>query len=158
MFGDRLPEVVDALWLGAVHVAESGKCDVVDYGDISDNRGTRDVAYFFYDCLNGKRVYLSESDIRAKRAVRTQEELAVGNATAREMCETMIRREAAHPSTVEFHPFLGTAVHRAATTGNVVVTMDFEAKNSFGVELEFTGRCIIPPQGRPEVSIVERQQ
>lgn len=61
--------------------------------------------------------------------------------TAREVCETAIRRNASFPSTVDIAWLLGTATQRTANSTRV--RMEFTAKNALGAELPFVADCLV---------------
>jgi len=40
---------------------------------------------------------------------------------------------------------LGTSFYKAPATHNVVLNMDFDARNAFGVEIPYTAKCHFTP-------------
>lgn len=65
---------------------------------------------------------------------------------ARERCADAIRADATFPASVDIKWFLGVQTVQASG-GNILVSMDFTAKNAFGAELPFHARCMIDTRG-----------
>ena len=58
-------------------------------------------------------------------------------------------------ASVKVHSFLGTSFYKASTTGNMVVTSGFDAKNAFGTEIGYRAKCYFQPgvaTGKVEIS------
>ncbi len=66
-------------------------------------------------------------------------------------CKKMAESQARHPSTVK-HKMSRDSFYRAKN-GNIVVTIGFSAKNSFGAEMDHKARCIFPVDGSPEIRV-----
>ena len=134
--------------------AHSGKCDSISYVGLAESRSvapTKPVA--FVDCNNGERFYASLGD--APGTVKAQSDRAVGKDVARAECLDKVRASESFPSSVKFG--LGsTVVNDHKTTGGISVTVDYTAKNSIGIEVPRSGRCLFPTDGPPDVETVDR--
>ena len=75
----------------------------------------------------------------------SESQKAWSEADARLACEDLIRQSATIPTTVKIHSFLGTSVFKAPSTGNLVVTSNFDAKNAFGPEIGYQAKCYFKP-------------
>src|SRR5690606_38467622 len=96
---------------------------------------------FFGDCTGGTRFYVSEAEIKAQRALASQDSksAAVSDSTLISACQDAVRSRLNFPST--FDPgWFGTSVYRAQA-GRVVATVEFEAKNALGAKLPHVGKC-----------------
>ena len=92
------------------------------------------------------RFRFSETELAAASAPALSETQKAGSESdARSACEDLIRRSATIPTTVKIHSFLGTSVFKAPSTGNLVVTSDFDAKNAFGTEIGYQAKCYFKP-------------
>lgn len=136
-------------------IVESGTCDSLEVLGLSDVRSKPPKSIvFFADCANGKRFYVTEADIKSQKGIvskndqtaRYSDGLVVGQ------CTDAVRSSLQFPSSFD-SKFGGTTVYRAPT-GNVVVNIDFDAKNGFGNVLPYRGRCVFDDQGMspPEIS------
>lgn len=128
---------------GAELIAASPECDLVEYIDLSDRSKAPSAIVLFADCKNGKRFFVTEKEINAKASVQSTsaKTATVSDSTAIEQCTQLIKRTLNFPST--FDPnFFGTGVYRAPT-GNILVTVDFEAKNAVGAALPHRAQCSI---------------
>jgi hypothetical protein len=70
-------------------------------------------------------------------------------------CAERIRQSASHPSTVVLHLVLGTSSDKLGPGGTSRVKMNFEAKNSFGLEMEYQAICQFA-EGVPKIQVFER--
>jgi hypothetical protein len=135
--------------LAAAQAAKSPECDRVEIVELSGNRSTPGKSIvFFVDCANGKRFYISENDLKTTATAVSQSKKmeTLGDADAIVRCETAIKTKLAIPSGFSRKIF-STSVYRAPTTGNTVVTFDFEAKNQFGGVLPYAARCVFTDRG-----------
>lgn len=118
--------------------------------------GSREGAYFV--SCNAKNGGTPFNVWFTPEQVETGDTLAVPEAypeqQAWQACERAIRARVSHPSTLDIHHILGyaTTVHN---NGNRTVIQDFSTKNSFGLELEYSARCLIQPDGTLEIAITE---
>ncbi len=64
---------------------------------------------------------------------------------ARAACIDTIKSSATLPSELDIHHFIGTSVYKAPTIHNVVVKINFDAKNLLGAELPYTATCHFGP-------------
>jgi hypothetical protein len=156
-FGTRISELEKYRKIAAYAAIDSGKCDKVYASDISD-RSTLDNLQFFVDCDNDQRFRFTEAELKRKGGVaKSEEEKAWSKSNATAECQTMVKANARFPSTVDFHWFTGTSSFKAQMTGNVVVSINFDAKNSLGNELSYTARCVFQPSiAKGEITIVPR--
>ena len=134
---------------------ESNSCDSIDMVALSENRSTpQKEAIFFVDCANGERFYVSQNDFNSSKEIRSQTEKAISQSTAFENCRQLIKANTKYPSSVNFK-LLDSSGFTAKTTGNVVVVLGFEAKNSFGADMPAKAKCIFTPDGEKEINITE---
>ncbi len=70
-------------------------------------------------------------------------------------CSELIKTSATHPSTVVLHELAGTSSDRKGPGGSSRVKMDFEAKNAFGLQLEYQAVCLFA-KGVPSIQIFNR--
>lgn len=155
VWGESGVERIKALELVAVSKAsESDRCDSVSYAGLSEQRSTPTTnIVVFADCDNGERFYVSEDSVSSKPVA--QSDKALSSAKAIEMCKSMILEKAKYPSSVDFGVF-GSAASANKTTGNSVVTVDFQAKNDVGGVVSMSARCVLPEKGRPEIQLSNR--
>jgi hypothetical protein len=140
----------------ALKAAQSSECDKVDISELSSTRSSPpDNIVILTDCANGKRFYFNAADLQAGGAPVSQETKMkrVSDEEAKAACENSVRASLEFPSTMSLS-WGGKSVYRAPTTGNVVVTFDFDAKNRLGAELPYKARCVIDDRGLnlPEIS------
>lgn len=74
---------------------------------------------------------------------------------ALERCADAIRANAIHPASVDVKWITG--VKTAPAGINLLVSMDFTAKNAFGADLPFQARCLIGPGGEMVTYNVSRR-
>jgi len=101
------------------------------------------------------RFFFTEDDLKSNApAESAKDRLAqVPNSAAISACEEALKESLVHRSTFESGWF-DTSVYRAEEYGNMVVTIDFEAKNSLNLTLKFRGTCGFDYRGvmqRPEI-------
>lgn len=149
----RLQSVREA---AALHVAGSEKCDYVEVAEASDRSTSKDIV-IFVDCRNGQRMYVSESSLGAGRVGQFQSEKTISRSVAIKACSDSAKSMTTHPELADMHIWSGSSFSTNKTTGNAQVLLDFDAKNSFGVEGKFTARCIFSADGQPaEIQISPR--
>lgn len=135
--------------------SEHNSCDSIEMAALSENKSTpKKEAVFFIDCANGERFYVSQNDLGSDVEIRSQTEKAVNQSDAYDQCVEMVKLNAKYPSTVNFK-MLDSNGFTAKTTGNVVINLSFDAKNSFGAELPAKARCVFTPDGEKEINITE---
>ncbi len=140
----RLKEIEHFRRRTAEMVLDSGKCKFVEYVELSTKSSINDLI-FFADCRNGHRVFLNEREIAKGKKVMTQADKSWSKEMAREACIDTIKSSAKLPSELDIHHFTGTSVYKAPTTHNVVVKINFDAKNLLGAELPYTATCYFEP-------------
>lgn len=154
-FGSQLPEIEKLRRRAAEMAIDSGKCDSVELVEVSD-KATRKEPIFFIDCTNEQRIYLKKSEILAQKPVLTQQERAVPEDQALDMCERAARSKTRHdliPSSLDFHRIMGQSVRTVPQNGNVVVRLEFDGKNAFNAEYELAAHCIITPDRTLEINV-----
>jgi len=160
-FGKRMNELEKFRRLSAEKAAASPTCDKVELVEVSPSRGHLNDMHFFADCTNGTRFRFSEGELKSKpeQLVLSEEQKAWKEADAREACGQMIRENATIPTSVDLHTFLGTSTFKAQSTGNVVVTMNFDARNVFNTKMGYTAKCYFKPGiSQGEIEIDKRLQ
>lgn len=155
-FGSRLKEIEQLRRSIAEIAIDSGKCDFVESSDLSD-RSSLQHLHFWVDCRNRERIRLDEFEIKKKSKVFTQREKAWDESSARTACRESIKSRALIPSELDIHDIFGTSFYEAPVTHNVVLTMNFDAKNAFGVEFPYTAKCYFKPGEVGEIELYARQ-
>ena len=154
-FGSRIADIERLRRSAAEKAAASPTCDRVEIVEVSQERSSLSDLNFFVDCANTTRVRFSETELASAGPAASETQKAWGEAEARNACEDLIRQSATIPTSVKVHSFLGTSVYKAPSTGNVVVTSDFDAKNAFGTEIGYRAKCYFQPgiaTGKVEIS------
>ena len=145
-FGSRIADVERLRRSAAEKAAASPTCDRVEMVELSQERSSLSELHFFVDCANVTRFRFSEPELAAASTPALSEsQKAWSEADARLACEDLIRQSATIPTTVKIHSFLGTSVFKAPSTGNLVVTSNFDAKNAFGTEIGYQAKCYFKP-------------
>lgn len=144
-YGSRLEEIELLRRKAAEMAVDSGKCDFVLMSELSDSKSSLSELHFWVDCKNKQRIYLDEFQIASKSNVLTQEEKSWDKSSALKACQQAIITRSLIPSEVDIHTILGTSFYKAPTTHNVVLRMDFDAKNAFGSEIPYTATCYFQP-------------
>ena len=155
-FGSRLKEIEKLRRKAAEMAVDSGKCDYVFYSELSDKKSTLHHLYFWVDCRNKERIYLDEFQIKKSGAVLTEKEKAWDKESALRACKKAIKERALIPNSVDIHTILGTSFYEAPVTHNVVLRMDFDAKNAFGVKKSYTAICHFEPGEVGDIEIKKR--
>lgn len=143
-FGSRLKEIEKYRRRTAEMALDSGKCDTVEFVELS-TESTLSRLKFWADCTNGERIYLTENEIDKESEVLTQEEKSWDKTSAMNACREGIKDRALIPSEVDIHNLLGTNFYKAPATHNVVLEMNFDAKNAFGTDIPYTATCHFEP-------------
>ena len=145
-YGSRIDDVESLRRAAAEKAAASPTCDRVEIVGLSQERSSLSDLNFFVDCANSTRFRFSETELASVSSPALSEsQKAWSESDARSACEDLIRRSATIPTTVKIHSFLGTSVFKAPSTGNLVVTSDFDAKNAFGTEIGYQAKCYFKP-------------
>lgn len=155
-YGLRLKEIEQLRRKAAEMAVDSGKCDFAEIVELSDRSSLKHL-HFWVDCRNRERIRLDEFEINGKGAVLTQKEKAWDESSARTACREAIKSRAPIPSEVDIHDIIGTSFYEVPVTHSVVLTMDFDAKNAFGVEIPYTAKCYFKPGEAGEIELHKRQ-
>lgn len=156
-YGSRLSEIESLRRKAAEMAVDSGKCDYVLMSELSDSKSSLSHLHFWVDCKNKQRIYLDEFQIKKGSQVLTQEEKSWNETSALSACKKAIKSRALIPSEVDIHTILGTSFYKAPTTHNVVLRMDFDAKNALGTEMPYTATCHFEPGEVGTIDIQPRQ-
>lgn len=144
-YGSRIGEIETFRRKAAEMAVDSGKCDYVLMSELSDSKSSLNHLNFWVDCKNKQRIYLDEFQIKKSSSVLTQKEKSWDEKSALIACKNAIKDRALIPSEVDIHTILGTSFYKAPITYNVVLQMDFDAKNALGVEIPYTAKCHFAP-------------
>lgn len=140
----------------AEKVIDSGKCEHVNTSMIdrlSDKNSLKVIVY----CENMKQFTLTREEvISSDSKVLSNTEKSLGKEQAIILCKAMIKDNVLIKSSVNTHDLLGTKYYQATTTGNVSVTIDFDAKNALGATMKYSAKCIFPIDEQPEITFKER--
>lgn len=141
---------------GAKAAIDSGKCDTVNASEINFERSKKDNIVIFIDCDNKNRIYISENDIKFKEPLNTEKEKAWNEQDAMNACISNIKANSNNPETVDIHSWGGVEHFTAETSGNVVVNMEFEAKNDFNMSITYIAHCVFPPNSLGEMTVTRK--
>lgn len=155
-YGNRMPELERFRKLAAEIAATNPECDKVIASEVSD-RGTYSDMQFFVDCENMKRYRFSESELAQGNTMAVSEvDKAYSMSEATSLCKDLIKQSVVHPSTLDMNLF-DVGYKKFPANGNVWISIDFKAKNSFGLELKYQAKCIFQPENpNGEITISER--
>lgn len=157
-YKSRLAEIQDYRVKAAEMVLASGKCDQVSMSDLSDESTVKKLK-FFVDCSSGKqgrRFYLTESEINENTPVVAQDEKGVDESEAVLLCKKEIEAKTSQYPKVTTHEIAGTVSQKFAQSGRVEVHMDFEITNFYGVEIPYIGHCFFDENGNGTIKINRR--
>ncbi len=137
-------------------IASNPKCDAPEIADLSDNRSSlKQEAVFYVDCKNGERFYISQNELAETTKVEAESDMLSGEPSQYiQPCREMIKMQLNYPSTFE-DTFGGVSAFKG-TSGNIVVEVDFTAKNAVGAELPQSARCVFGTNGQNEAIITNR--
>lgn len=159
-FKGRISELNEYKVKAANKAALDRECKSVVAAEISSS-ATYNNMLFFVDCQTQsggfKRFKFSESQLNnPSSSILSESDKAYTQPVATKLCEGLIKRSANYPSTVKVN-FYNVGYRKFETLGNVHVSMNFKAKNAFGLELKYRAKCIFKP-GNPngEITINER--
>jgi hypothetical protein len=141
-YKSRLQELEKMRRKAAEMALDSGKCDYVSGVDLSTQSSLNNIILFI-DCKNKERIYLNESEIKKNTKIRTQSEKSWSKDSAIKACEFEIKSRALIPSAVDIHNVTGTSYYKAPVTSNVVINMNFDAKNALGEVAKYKATCIL---------------
>ncbi|MCG8096018.1 MAG: hypothetical protein JAZ17_20765 [Candidatus Thiodiazotropha endolucinida] len=156
-YGTRIGEIETLRRKAAEMAVDSGKCDYVLMTELSDSKSSLNHLHFWVDCKNKQRIYLDEFQINKGAAVLTQQEKSWDKQSALIACQKAIKDRALIPSEVDIHTILGTSFYKAPVTHNVVLNMDFDAKNALGVGIPYTAKCHFAPGEVGNIEILSRK-
>lgn len=142
--------------LAVKRVASNPKCDSPEVADLSDNRSTpKKEAVFYVDCSNGERFYMSQNELSNTTQIQAESDVLSGEPSQYiQPCRDMIKAQLSYPST--FDESFGSVNAFKGTSGNIVVGIDFTAKNAIGAELPQSARCVFGTNGENEAVITNR--
>ncbi len=159
-FKGRINELNEYRVTAANKAASNKECKSVFASEISTS-ATYNNMQFFVDCetLSGgfKRFRFTESQLNIPSSPAISEsDKAYSEFEAAKLCEGLIKNNANYPSTVKAN-FFNVGYRKFEPLGNVQVSMNFKAKNAFGLELKYKATCLFKP-GNPngEIRIKER--
>ena len=159
-FKGRIDELNEYRVKAANKAALDRQCKSVAAAEISSS-ATYNNMLFFVDCETPsggfKRFKFTESQLNNPNSSAISEsDKAYTQWEATKLCEGLIKRNANYPSTVGVNLY-NVGFRKFETLGNVQVSMNFKAKNAFGLELKYKANCLFNP-GDPngEITIYER--
>lgn len=153
---EKIKHINNLLKSAAKKIVLSENCDYLKSIDYSDSRSSplSNKIVFLADCLNGNRFYISEPEINAAANVASEQDKmrTVSDGDAAEKCKASVIGHLQFPSSFSEN-WGGTSIYRAPSTGNIVVSIDFEAKNGLGLNIPQRARCVIDSNGigSPEI-------
>lgn len=153
---DGVKKINSLLPVVAEKAASSKKMDIIWIVDLSDSRSTKDELVFYADAKNGNRVYISEKELEAGAALKTErEKLEALLPSHIEMCEKFIKRQLAHPSTYDKH-FFSSGAQTDDRINRILIT--FSAKNSFNLETVYEALFIVNVDGEITYHSIKEKQ
>lgn len=153
---DWMDDINRMMPLAVARVATNPKCDAPELADLSDNRSSpQQEAVFYVDCKNKERFYISQSELSGTSEVQAESSVLAGKPSQYiQPCRDMTIPQLAYPSTFDEN-FAGANSYQG-TSGNMVVEIDFTAKNAMGIELPQAVRCVFSTNGDVEAVIMNR--
>lgn len=136
---------------------ETAGCNKINTSSLakSTSRSKPNDPVFFITCGEGSsafNVWFRPTDVGTNMTATPP--IEQGNAVI--ACEQAAKRQATHPSTVDFSRFLDVS-YSARPDGRVALTSSFSAKNSFNLELKYKIRCLFDGNKMIEATINEAQ-
>lgn len=158
-YGSRISDVERFRRLAAEKASRSEQCNEVIASEISSMQGSVQNMSFFVDCENGTRFRFNESELASTTEAPplSESQKAWNELDAKYECAELIRQQAAIPTSVSINSLTGTRSRKAATTGIVVVNMDFDARNVFNAKIGYAATCYFKP-GQSQGTIEIRQR
>ncbi|MBI5070381.1 MAG: hypothetical protein HZB56_19265 [Deltaproteobacteria bacterium] len=147
-WGDGWVKRINALMPKAAKKASaSSECDRVEYVGYSGRSTPRKTIVLYVDCTNGKRFFLSETDIHGRATPESKQGKTsrYSDDALLRACEEGVKTKMTYPLTFR-RRLTATSVYRAPG-GNVSVDFVFDAKNKLGAELPYRARCVADDQG-----------
>lgn len=154
---NKIKHINDLQPKAALKIAASPECNRLEMLGLSLDRSIPpNKIVFFADCANGQRFYITESEIKASGAVRSKSAKLseITDTEAQTACIKQTQAMLNFPSSFDLK-VLSLDISRA-TTGNIEVTFNFDAKNGLGNVLPQKARCIIDDVGLHPVEISNR--
>ncbi len=139
----------------AKKLISSNKCEYIEHSDLSLDKSSKRNLIFWATCGNKERYYLSEKEIKAETKLLSQSEKSWTEHDAKLACMQLVRSRVQNKSTLDFH-MLGMGARKVASTQVVSVSLDFDAKNSFGVQQDFTAYCTFKPGKDGSIQIEQK--
>lgn len=129
---------------GYQQLLAQGKCPILHYADVSQQKGTKADPVIYYMCENDvgelANIFLKVSDIKAGKA---QVQPPPSQTWAYEHCREYVKARLNHPSTLR----KVNMTTRTWINGRRAVYLDGLAKNSFNLELPIKANCTFIPAG-----------
>lgn len=120
-------------------------------------KSTQRLGMYYLDCNDksgsSRRHWVSESDLRQGTLREALKPISKGAAV--EICNKELKAHTSNPSTYDPAILTGASSRTIAANGRNVVEIRFSAKNSFGVEGDFLGKCILEGGRMLEVTVSE---
>jgi hypothetical protein len=141
----------------AEKAALSPECDTVDIVALSEQMSVpKKSPVFFVDCENGKRFYISHSDLESANIVKSKQlkTAKLSDAAAINSCISSVASKIKYPSTFKSSIFSKSAYR--APNGNIAVRIDFEGRGDSGEKVPMKARCVFDNQGMTEPEISNR--
>lgn len=128
---------------GAFMLLNSGKCDSIMTGSISEKSTPKDPLFYYHCGENGDqgtfKIHVSEIKTGTLNIVPPPDEIS-----SFASCEQFVRQRLNFPSTYDSNLFKKGS--RTWTDGRREVFIDFTAKNGFGLELPGEATCLFFPK------------
>ncbi|MHB0763183.1 hypothetical protein ACYCFC_02100 [Stutzerimonas sp. NM35] len=156
-FTKKTKEINEQKIAAAKKAIDSGKCQHVSSVLFMRRESVLSNMKYMVDCEEDKRLEITSGDLLSGGEIRTNSERAVSQADAMARCKELVLGKANHKNTVRFSELLGSSYYKAPVTGNVRLTLDFEAQNGLGQKIGHRAICIFEPGDLAgELTITER--
>lgn len=150
-WGDAGIERINSLMQPAAEIlASSPGCDRLEILSLSEIRSSPpDTIVFYADCANGKRFYISEEDIIAKRKIVSQNDKSkwLDDLQMIEISHGAVSAKIGHPC-----QFFEASVYRAVV-GRTVVAVEFSETKNDGVISKRVAKCFFDGISLKEVEL-----
>jgi hypothetical protein len=135
-------------------MTEKNECHLL----IDAAKSTGRAGMYYVDCNDQKgkshRFWISRDDLKSQTSRSASKPM--DRSGALRLCDSELNSRATNRSTYDSSLIFGSSVNTIPETGRNVVSINFSAQNSFGVEQKLRGKCIIESGIPIEVTVEER--
>lgn len=147
----------EAKWMSA-YTESLMKTDPKCYLLVDASKSTQRKNMFFIDCNNkagkGHRYWVSKDDLQKGSKVSAAAPIPKDDAL--KLCNMELKARTSNPSTYDPALLTGSVSRVTESNGRNAVEINFTAKNDFGLERKFTGKCLFESGKILEVTVQKR--